>query len=250
MGDGGSTGQLTRSSSGSSIVALEEPPEGMIFPASKRQKLNKGKGRATSEDVLTFDEDDERGMLDDLVGVGSEAMKMEEGGGVVGEPEENLLASFRESRERLQKTCTEKCIAKSSISLSSYQNARSALHLQYKRSSRHVATLVSAIIEQHTPLHPERRTNTIPTIFHSSLLACGACLFSTLKTQAIRERRPPNVTGMFPTIGPGVKKPRGKADTEAWFERYGADKTGKIRGKILTGSCPVSLEGFVGWFRD
>jgi hypothetical protein len=39
-----------------------------------------------------------------------------------------------------------------------------------------------------------------------------------------------------------MKKPRGKADQEAWFRRFGADpKTGRIRGKILTGSCPVSL---------
>ena len=57
---------------------------------------------------------------------------------------------------------------------------------------------------------------------------------------------------MFPTTGPGVKKPRGKADSEAWFERYGADKTGRIRGKILTGSCPVSCGCLVwdlgGWF--
>ena len=70
----------------------------MIFPATKRQKLNKGKGRATSEDVLTFDEDDERGLLDDLIAVGSEAVEVEEDGGVIGEPEESLLASFRESR--------------------------------------------------------------------------------------------------------------------------------------------------------
>lgn len=39
-----------------------------------------------------------------------------------------------------------------------------------------------------------------------------------------------------------MKKPRGKADQEAWFRRFGADpKTGRIRGKILTGSCPVSI---------
>jgi hypothetical protein len=39
-----------------------------------------------------------------------------------------------------------------------------------------------------------------------------------------------------------MKKPRGKADQEAWFRRFGADpKTGRIRGKILTGSCPVSF---------
>lgn len=75
-----------------------------------------------------------------------------------------------------------------------------------------------------------------------NLAACGACLFSTLKTQAIRERRPPNPTGQLPTSGPGMKKPRGKADQEAWFRRFGADpKTGRIRGKILTGSCPVSF---------
>lgn len=39
-----------------------------------------------------------------------------------------------------------------------------------------------------------------------------------------------------------MKKPRGKADQEAWFRRFGADpKTGRIRGKILTGSCPVGI---------
>jgi hypothetical protein len=97
MEEAGSTGQLTRSSSGSSIVALEEPPEGMILPAAKRQKLNKGKGRATSADILTFDEDDERRMLGGTVQAESEAMETEGDAGVIGEPEENLLASFRES---------------------------------------------------------------------------------------------------------------------------------------------------------
>jgi hypothetical protein len=113
----------------------------------------------------------------------------------------------------------------------------------------HVSESLISLSYLEQPPFKLQRPHTTQTADHlpnppplSRIVACGACLFSTLKTQAIRERRPPNPTGQLPTSGPGMKKPRGKADQEAWFRRFGADpKTGRIRGKILTGSCPVSF---------
>lgn len=84
------------SSSESSIVALEEGPEGMERVDLKRRRLDKGKGRATSADLIPhieFGGDAER-----VAGLVQDDTEEEEGDGKVnGVPEEELLASFRES---------------------------------------------------------------------------------------------------------------------------------------------------------
>ncbi|KAG7530174.1 hypothetical protein FFLO_05222 [Filobasidium floriforme] len=242
-----------RSSSESSIVALEAPPEGMVGLAGKRRKVNgnvngqvngqadrpdrkvngkvngKGKARATSADLdmdgvergidvdvdvdLSLDEDDLE------IGGGKRRVRRAGYGGIeIADDEETGHAEGDED---------------------DVGDGHGGINGIPEES-------LLASFQCPICLAPPIQAVLTPC----GHVTCGACLFSTLKTQAIRERRPPNPTGQLPTSGPGMKKPRGKADQEAWFRRFGADpKTGRIRGKILTGSCPVcrhDIEGGLG----
>ncbi|KAI5451637.1 hypothetical protein NCC49_001618 [Naganishia albida] len=74
-------------------------------------------------------------------------------------------------------------------------------------------------------------------------IMCGKCLFDTLKSQAIRDGKRPNPVGQYPP----TRHPPGKRRTKKELEW---ERTRPVlRGRILSGSCPVcrmELEGGLG----
>lgn len=66
-------------------------------------------------------------------------------------------------------------------------------------------------------------------------IVCGRCLFDTLKSQAIRDGKRPTEVGQYPPIRHPPGKRRTKKEME--WER----SRPPLKGRILSGSCPVSI---------
>ncbi|GHJ88836.1 hypothetical protein NliqN6_5238 [Naganishia liquefaciens] len=73
-------------------------------------------------------------------------------------------------------------------------------------------------------------------------IMCGRCLFDTLKSQAIREGKRPTEVGQYPPI----RRPPGKRRTKKEIEWESSRPP--LKGRILSGSCPVCRMELTGGF--
>ncbi|KAJ9103213.1 hypothetical protein QFC21_002636 [Naganishia friedmannii] len=73
-------------------------------------------------------------------------------------------------------------------------------------------------------------------------IMCGKCLFDTLKSQAIRDGKRPNPVGQYPiTRAPNARR---KTKREIELEK----SRPPLKGRLLTGSCPVCRKELEGGF--
>ncbi|KAJ9119124.1 hypothetical protein QFC22_003615 [Naganishia vaughanmartiniae] len=73
-------------------------------------------------------------------------------------------------------------------------------------------------------------------------IMCGKCLFDTLKSQAIRDGKRPNPVGQYPP----TRSQNGRRKTKKEIELEKSRPS--LKGRLLTGSCPVCRKELEGGF--